>query len=405
MARPPAPHSSNGTGLPPGHPGVASGLAAAALALGAASTSAANGSACSDTGAALSSHGARRLLPCNGGADKLVAIHEAEGRILSRMPDTPYVTRDVPVPLDTGRRCLWESPKTEYSMRTVIVGREHKDRLPIVLIHGYMMGAPAFFKLLPYLARERTVYVVDIIGMGGSERPPFDARRATAEESEQLFVDAFEGWARSVGLEEFALLGHSFGGYVAACWATRHPGRVRCLGLLSPLLGWSDEKIASIEDRMGDSLWRHVVDAAWAHHITPHSLVRRIPWFKTWLKGSNERRFQGMASDVTEEEGRLLSEYVVASMDMPASTERAATVCFEKWLKAHEGTTGTIKQRLAGLDVPMFAVYGERDWMEAAKPVELPGCSFFTLPGSGHHLYFDNPAGLAAHIFERLAAL
>lgn len=31
--------------------------------------------------------------------------------------------------------------------------------------------------------------------------------------------------------------------------------------------------------------------------------------------------------------------------------------------------------------------------------------SVFTLPVSGHHLRFGNLAGLAAHIFERLAAL
>merc|ERR1712007_41159 len=85
-----------------------------------------------------------------------------------------------------------------------------------------MMGAPAFFKLLPLLAAERTVYAVDIIGMGGSDRPPFNARSMSAEQAEDLLVEPFERWAKAMQLPAFVLVGHSFGGFVAGCWATRN---------------------------------------------------------------------------------------------------------------------------------------------------------------------------------------
>eukprot|EP00930_Biecheleria_cincta_P073688 TRINITY_DN60977_c0_g1_i1.p1 TRINITY_DN60977_c0_g1~~TRINITY_DN60977_c0_g1_i1.p1 ORF type:complete len:402 (-),score=62.85 TRINITY_DN60977_c0_g1_i1:151-1356(-) len=338
-------------------------------------------------------------------ADKLAVVHEAEGKILSLMQDTPYEAINVPVPLDAGRRCFLETPKTQYTIRTVIVGKEHTTKPPIVLVHGYMMGAPAFFKVLPLLAQDRTVYAIDVIGMGGSERPPFNARDMTPEEAEALLVEPFERWAEAMNLSEFILLGHSFGGFVSGAWAARYPGRIKCLGLLSPLLGWSDERISKIKESIGDSLMACVIDAAWAHHITPHSLVRKVPGFKRLLARSNERRFQGMATNVSKDEGRMMSEYVVASMDMPSSTEHAATVCFQKWLAAVEVEGGTIKQRLSRLDVPMFAIYGDRDWMEAASPAELPNCTFVRLENSGHHLYFDNPAGLARDVLAHVRHL
>jgi len=335
-------------------------------------------------------------------AARLGKVREAEKRILALMSGTSFEALDVPVPLDAGRRCFLEKPKTEYSIRTIIVGKEHRGKLPIVLIHGYMMGAPAFFKLLPLLAAERTVYAIDIIGMGGSERPPFDASNITAEEAEDLLTHPFERWAEAMKLSEFVLAGHSFGGFVASCWATRSPDSVKALFLLSPLLGWSNKRISQIEERVGDSIWAALIDAAWANHITPHSLVRRVPGFKSWLARSNERRFQGMASNVTTEEGRLMSEYVVASMDMPSSTERAATVCFEKWLRPVSTTSGTIKQRVARLTLPVCAIYGDRDWMEPASRDELPQCKFIVLRDSGHHLYWDNPVELADQILSEI---
>eukprot|EP00929_Paragymnodinium_shiwhaense_P001266 TRINITY_DN101492_c0_g1_i1.p1 TRINITY_DN101492_c0_g1~~TRINITY_DN101492_c0_g1_i1.p1 ORF type:complete len:436 (-),score=56.40 TRINITY_DN101492_c0_g1_i1:327-1541(-) len=335
--------------------------------------------------------------------EKLSAVHEAETKILARMHGTPYEVMDVAVPVEYSASSSSSSAPAEYTIRTVVVGREHTDKVPIVLIHGYMMGAPAFFKLLPLLAKERTVYAVDIIGMGGSGRPPFDSK-VSADHAEKMLVAPFERWADQMGLSQFALIGHSFGGFVASSWANRQPERIRSLGLLSPLLGWSEEKISNVEQRMENSWFGTAVDVAWRYHITPHSLVRRVPGFKRWLSSSNERRFASM-SKLGEEEGRLMSEYVLHSMDMPASMEKTVTVCFGKWLRAADTSEGTIKERLSKLSMPIFAVNGDRDWMEAATSDELPNIKFEVLPGSGHHLYFDNPSGLAEIVFQHLKGL
>lgn len=271
-----------------------------------------------------------------------------------------------------------------------------------------MMGAAGFFKWLPLLAKERTVYAIDIIGMGGSGRPPFNAKASTPEEAEDLLVAPFEAWATSVGLDEFVLLGHSFGGFVASCWATRRQANVICLGLLSPLLGFSDERIEKATPSADTSCQRRILwsvaESAWTNHVTPQALIRYVPGAKGWFERTSMLRFSkdGWVVGMTEEEGRF-TEYLVKTLDMPASTESTATVCFGPLLRPSEVDGGTIKKRVAKLTVPTFAVYGDRDWMDKATKDELPQCDMVELKSSGHHLYLDNPSQLATEVLQRIS--
>lgn len=345
---------------------------------------------------------------------QLSIVHDAERRLLDMMPaSTPYEVTDVRVQVEGfGSRCALFGPESELSIHTVIVGAEHKDKVPIVLVHGFMMGAGSFWKLLPELARERTVYAIDIIGMAGSSRPAFDTNTLSPGEIEELLYKPFECWAEALQIKEFVLLGHSFGGLVSAYWATHHPERIACLGLLSPLLGFSDERINAFASAMQnkDAPWQRraffsIIECAWSNHITPQSLVRWLPGFKGLVGRATERRYQATASGINEEEGKMLSTYVVATMDTPASTEAAGPALFEPFLRPVEMPGGTIKSRLAHLDLPLFAIYGDRDWMEMPLQGEMPNCEFIVLEDSGHHLALDAPRSLAVIVLERLGCL
>ena len=61
---------------------------------------------------------------------------------------------------------------------------------------------------------------------------------------EQYFIDGIERWRRSVGLERVVLLGHSFGGYFAACYAT---------GSANSFTGADEQSIVAEEGRVRDS--------------------------------------------------------------------------------------------------------------------------------------------------------
>lgn len=377
------------------------------------SSSKANKGSCADSGG---TEGWQKYVALSKEDQKLPRVHKAEADILSLMP-IPFEARDVMVPLDVKPRCSlcikrgcccgYHPEIYEWPVHTVVVGSEHDDKLPIVLVHGFMMGAACFFKLYPMLAAERRVYAIDVIGMGGSGQPPFRADSITPEGAEDLLVEPFVQWAQAMALGEFVLLGHSFGGYVSAAWAARDPGRVKHLGLLSPLLGWTDDRISRAVNREGSSWQRKaftsIVESAWGHHITPQTLIRWIPGAEGFFKKNAEKRF-GRGQQLTEEECAFLAEYTVATMLTPASFEAAATVCFEPFCKPVEMAGGTIKARLAGLKTPMFAIYGDRDWMDQATSEEIPNCRFHILSDSGHHLYFDNPEGLSKMIFVEMAA-
>ena len=86
------------------------------------------------------------------------------------------------------------------------------------------MGAGIGLWALNYdeLAKHRPVYAIDLLGFGRSSRPKF---KSSPEEVEEEYVDSLEQWRHQVGLDKFILLGHSFGGYIVAAYALRHPER------------------------------------------------------------------------------------------------------------------------------------------------------------------------------------
>ncbi len=67
-------------------------------------------------------------------------------------------------------------------------------------------------------------------GNGMSSRPKFTVRGL--RETEEFHVQCIEEWRRAMGMEKMTLLGHSFGGYMAACYA------LKCVGGGG---GWVDE--------------------------------------------------------------------------------------------------------------------------------------------------------------------
>lgn len=72
--------------------------------------------------------------------------------------------------------------------------------------------------------------------MGASSRPfNYDCRRITPKESIDYFVNYLEEWRKEMGLKDFYLSGHSFGGYLAGCWAVEYPENIKKLLLLSPI--------------------------------------------------------------------------------------------------------------------------------------------------------------------------
>lgn len=104
--------------------------------------------------------------------------------------------------------------------------------VPLVLLHGFGGGVGLWSLNLDELCADRPVYAIDLPGFARSSRPVFSLDPTKAEEQ---FVKMLDEWRAAIGLNEpFILLGHSFGGFVSAAYALRHPEHVKQLVLIDP---------------------------------------------------------------------------------------------------------------------------------------------------------------------------
>lgn len=129
---------------------------------------------------------------------------------------TPSVVRDVPTSYGTVR--VYE-----------FVNQDQRDRTPVVLLPGRASGVPMWAENLPALLAERRVFAFDALGdasMSVQTKPLEDAADQAAWIDEVL---------SELHLEQAHLVGHSFGGWLAANYALKYPQRVATLSLLEPV--------------------------------------------------------------------------------------------------------------------------------------------------------------------------
>jgi pimeloyl-ACP methyl ester carboxylesterase len=96
----------------------------------------------------------------------------------------------------------------------------------VVLLHGGGLSSAEWTEIAPALARERRVIAFDARGCGASDADPqrrYGVRAIAAD---------LESVRRALGLEGFALVGHSFGAVTACVYASEHPDVVSAVVLL-----------------------------------------------------------------------------------------------------------------------------------------------------------------------------
>jgi len=98
---------------------------------------------------------------------------------------------------------------------------------PLVFLHGNPTSSYLWRNVLPFVPGRRLA--PDLIGMGGSGKPPIEY----TFDDHARYLDA---WFDALGLENVILIGHDWGGALAADWASRHPGRVRGLAFTEAVL-------------------------------------------------------------------------------------------------------------------------------------------------------------------------
>jgi pimeloyl-ACP methyl ester carboxylesterase len=138
-----------------------------------------------------------------------------------RLPPLPIVTRE----------------SHEYDLLSVSVdGAEvayaQQGRLalpPLVLLHGWGASHKFWKYCFSAFSPRWRVIAPDMVGFGLSEKP----RRDYGVEALAAWLDKFLDALR---LDRVVLVGHSMGGTISLIYAMAHPGRIRKLAVVNPLV-------------------------------------------------------------------------------------------------------------------------------------------------------------------------
>ncbi|GAC1421999.1 MAG: alpha/beta hydrolase [Ktedonobacteraceae bacterium] len=98
---------------------------------------------------------------------------------------------------------------------------------PLILIHGFGVSSHVWQRVVPYLAQEHQVFLVDLPGYG---RSTYRETRASWRLREMAPLLA--AWLQRMGLSSVHLMGHSMGGAIAIQLAAHAPEVVKSLLLV-----------------------------------------------------------------------------------------------------------------------------------------------------------------------------
>ncbi|XP_077246471.1 putative 1-acylglycerol-3-phosphate O-acyltransferase [Tasmannia lanceolata] len=352
-----------------------------------------------DSSASDSKSSSCRLRWVPTSTDRVIA---SEKRLLSLLK-TPYVQEQVNIGSGPpGSKVRWfrsSSDKPRFINTVTFNSQENSPTL--VMVHGYGASQGFFFRNYDALASKFQVIAIDQLGWGGSSRPDFTCK--STEETEAWFIDSFEAWRKAKNLSNFILLGHSFGGYVAAKYALKHPEHVQHLILVGPA-GFTSESDANSEwVAKFRATWKGaIIGHLWESNFTPQKIIRGLgPWGPDLVQRYTSTRFSMHNGDgLNEEEAKLVTDYVYHTLAAKASGE----LCLKYIFSFGAFAKLPLLQRASEWKVPTTFIYGYEDWMnfqgaqEARRDMKVP-CEIIRVPQAGHFVFIDNPSAFHSAIF------
>jgi len=249
---------------------------------------------------------------------------------------------------------------------------------PLLLLHGLVGSVCTWRWSIAELSEYFTVYAIDLIGMGKSERiAGLDASFAATAERLLGFMDTLD-------ISRAMIAAHSHGGAIAMLLATVHPERVRGLVLAAPANPYSDASYNLI------CFYRSWVGRGFA------KIAPRLP---RWVQQAALARMYGNPKRIAD---GVLEGYI-DGLRVPGTTDHVMKV-LETWSADMLLLRGALKTG-AAQTMPMLMVWGDRD---RAVPLEsgerlwkrLPHAKLVVLPGVGHLPFEEEPERSNAILLE-----
>ena len=266
---------------------------------------------------------------------------------------------------------LYSSAKVDEGYITVGGAHLHYQRAgtgaPLLLLHGLVGSARNWRKNIRFLAQHASVYALDLLNMGESDRIP--GSDCTLEAT----ADRVAACMDALGLESADIAGHSHGGAVAMMLAARHPDRVRSLILFAPANPFCD-------------LGRHLI--AFYQTMPGRWLARQIPWLPRSLKATALSRMYGDPGRVPDD---ALDGYV-DGLYVPGTIEHVLRI-----IRGWSSDMGRLAVALSKIaEKPTLLIWGDRDravGLRSAQSLQrvLQRSRLMVLPEVGHIPFEEMP--------------
>ncbi len=240
---------------------------------------------------------------------------------------------------------------------------ERGDGPLLVLVHGFPFDGSIWQAQLEGLSDEARVIALDVPGFGGSRALGGD------EASVEAYAEAIAAWATGLGLDRFALAGHSMGGYVALAFARLHPEMLSGLGLVCTRPGPDTEQA-----RQGRYTMIENVREKGAQAVVDAMLPRLL-------------------SPQTREKGSEIDEQTRSVM---LRQDRQGIIAALQAMASRPDSSPVLPQ----IEVPTAVIGGADDAIIPAAEEDLmaatiPGATQVRIDGAGHMPMLEQPDRLA----------
>ncbi|WIA10745.1 hypothetical protein OEZ85_010916 [Tetradesmus obliquus] len=270
---------------------------------------------------------------------------------------------------------------------------------PLLLVHGFGVGAYHFDRNIPELARNHKVYAIDLLGQGQSwpTQVQCQASGPLCYSADTWTEQLFHFIEEKIGQPVY-IAGNSLGGFLACNLAAKHPDAVKGLVLLNATPFWSSRPPAGQEGL----LWKLLPSTVPVPKVVKATIERY--W---WDKIRNPETIRGLLQLVYARPSTIddsLLERIVQATQHPEALDAFTSIVLAP------KTQLSFDEMLAAVSCPVCLAYGRDDpwvvplWGQRLKRT-LPQAQYLELAPAGHCPHHEAPTAINSIIGSWVSAV